>query len=70
MLNKADSSAAWAIGGALVLFFIGGLITTVVPPAAGPWVVSRAVTLGAPVAAATLMPGIVAVRVPLEAVRV
>ena len=32
MLNKADSSAAWAIGGALVLFFIGGLITTVVPP--------------------------------------
>ena len=32
MFSKADSSAAWAVGGALVLFFLGGLITTVVPP--------------------------------------
>ena len=32
MLSKADNSAAWAVGGALVLFFIGGLLTTIVPP--------------------------------------
>jgi len=32
MLRKADNSALWAIIASLVLFFIGGLITTVVPP--------------------------------------
>ena len=32
MFSKADNSAAWAVAGALVLFFIGGLLTTVVPP--------------------------------------
>ena len=32
MFSKADRSAAWAVGLALVMFFIGGLITTVVPP--------------------------------------
>ena len=32
MLSKADNSAAWAVVAALVLFFIGGLLTTVVPP--------------------------------------
>ena len=28
MFSKADNSAAWAVGGALVMFFIGGLLTT------------------------------------------
>ncbi len=33
MFKKADNNALWAIGiGALVLFFIGGMLTTVVPP--------------------------------------
>ena len=32
MFSKADNSAAWAVGLALVMFFIGGLLTTVVPP--------------------------------------
>ncbi len=32
MLHKADTSATWAVVGALGLFFIGGLLTTVVPP--------------------------------------
>ena len=32
MLSRADNSAAWAVGLALVMFFIGWLITTVVPP--------------------------------------
>ncbi|MGA2114453.1 MAG: cbb3-type cytochrome c oxidase subunit II, partial [Bryobacteraceae bacterium] len=32
MLNRADKSAGFAIGAALVLFFIGGTLTTVIPP--------------------------------------
>jgi len=32
MLNKADRSATIAVAASLVLFFIGGLVTTVVPP--------------------------------------
>ena len=32
MFRKADNSAAWAVILALGLFFIGGVITTVVPP--------------------------------------
>ena len=32
MFKKADTSAAWAFIIATVLFFIGGLLTTVVPP--------------------------------------
>ncbi len=32
MLNKADNSALWAGGAAFVLFAIGGILTTVVPP--------------------------------------
>lgn len=32
MLHKADYSAGFAIGASLVLFFIGGLLTTVAPP--------------------------------------
>jgi cytochrome c oxidase cbb3-type subunit 2 len=32
MLGKADRSAGFAVAAALGLFFIGGLITTVVPP--------------------------------------
>jgi cbb3-type cytochrome c oxidase subunit II len=32
MLRKADNSAAWAVIAALGLFFIGGILTTVVPP--------------------------------------
>ena len=31
MFRKADTSAAWAFIIATVLFFIGGLLTTVVP---------------------------------------
>jgi cytochrome c oxidase cbb3-type subunit 2 len=32
MLRKADNSAGWAVAASLVLFFIGGLLTTVAPP--------------------------------------
>jgi cytochrome c oxidase cbb3-type subunit II len=32
MLHKADNSATFAVAAALVLFFIGGVLTTVVPP--------------------------------------
>jgi len=32
MLRKADTSALWAVIASLVLFFIGGILTTVVPP--------------------------------------
>ncbi|MEQ1884786.1 MAG: cbb3-type cytochrome c oxidase subunit II [Bryobacteraceae bacterium] len=32
MLGKADTSAIWAFAGALGLFAIGGLLTTVAPP--------------------------------------
>jgi cytochrome c oxidase cbb3-type subunit II len=32
MLRKADTSAGFAVAAALGLFFIGGLLTTVVPP--------------------------------------
>ncbi|MEW6128592.1 MAG: cbb3-type cytochrome c oxidase subunit II [Acidobacteriota bacterium] len=32
MLRKADTNAAWFIGSSLLLFFIGGILTTVVPP--------------------------------------
>jgi cytochrome c oxidase cbb3-type subunit II len=32
MLNKADNSFSFAIAAALVLFFLGGILTTVVPP--------------------------------------
>ena len=32
MLNQADKSASFAAAAALALFFIGGLLTTVVPP--------------------------------------
>ena len=32
MLRKADNSAVAFVIGALVLFFIGGILTTVVPP--------------------------------------
>lgn len=32
MLNKADTSATFAVAASLVFFFIGGLLTTVVPP--------------------------------------
>jgi cytochrome c oxidase cbb3-type subunit II len=32
MLRKADSNFAFAVGAALVFFFIGGTLTTVVPP--------------------------------------
>ena len=32
MLEKADNSATFAVIAALVLFFIGGILTTVVPP--------------------------------------
>jgi cytochrome c oxidase cbb3-type subunit 2 len=32
MLRKADNNAAFAVAAALGLFFIGGLLTTVVPP--------------------------------------
>ncbi|MGD0364212.1 MAG: cbb3-type cytochrome c oxidase subunit II [Bryobacteraceae bacterium] len=32
MLNKADKSATFAVVAALVLFFVGGILTTVVPP--------------------------------------
>jgi len=32
MLSKADYSASFAVVAALVLFFIGGILTTVVPP--------------------------------------
>ncbi len=32
MLRKADSNFAFAIGAALLFFFIGGILTTVVPP--------------------------------------
>ena len=32
MLRKADTSAIWAVAASLGLFFIGGILTTVVPP--------------------------------------
>jgi cytochrome c oxidase cbb3-type subunit 2 len=32
MLRKADNSASWAVFAALGLFFIGGILTTIVPP--------------------------------------
>lgn len=32
MLRKADTSALWAVIAALGLFFIGGVMTTIVPP--------------------------------------
>jgi len=32
MLRKADTSAVWAVAASLALFFIGGILTTVVPP--------------------------------------
>ena len=32
MLRKADNSASFAVVAALVLFFIGGVLTTIVPP--------------------------------------
>ena len=32
MLRKADTSALWAVIASLFLFFIGGILTTVVPP--------------------------------------
>lgn len=32
MLRKADTSATWAVIFALLFFFIGGILTTVVPP--------------------------------------
>jgi cytochrome c oxidase cbb3-type subunit II len=32
MLRKADTSAVWAVAASLGLFFIGGILTTVVPP--------------------------------------
>jgi cytochrome c oxidase cbb3-type subunit 2 len=32
MLRKADTSAVWAVIGALGLFLVGGLLTTVAPP--------------------------------------
>ncbi len=32
MLRRADTSAVWAVIGALGLFLIGGILTTVVPP--------------------------------------
>ena len=32
MLRKADSNFAFAVGAALLFFFIGGILTTVVPP--------------------------------------
>jgi cbb3-type cytochrome c oxidase subunit II len=32
MLSKADNSATFAVVAALVLFFVGGILTTVVPP--------------------------------------
>ena len=32
MLSKADNSATFVVAAALGLFFIGGLLTTVVPP--------------------------------------
>jgi len=32
MLHKTDSNATWFVVAALGLFFIGGLLTTVVPP--------------------------------------
>ena len=32
MFERADKSAGFAIGAALVLFFVGGTLTTVVPP--------------------------------------
>jgi cbb3-type cytochrome c oxidase subunit II len=32
MLSKADNSATFAVAAALILFFIGGILTTVVPP--------------------------------------
>ena len=32
MLSKADNSFSFAIVAALALFFIGGILTTVVPP--------------------------------------
>ena len=32
MFSKADHSAAFAVAASLVLFFIGGLVTTVAPP--------------------------------------
>ncbi len=35
MFSKADKSATFAVGAALVLFFIGGMLTTVVPPHGG-----------------------------------
>ena len=31
MLRKADTSAIWAVAASLGLFFIGGILTTVVP---------------------------------------
>lgn len=32
MLRKADTSAMWAAVASLILFFIGGILTTIVPP--------------------------------------
>jgi len=32
MLRKADNSALWAVIASLVLFFVGGILTTIVPP--------------------------------------
>ncbi|HBY59400.1 MAG TPA: hypothetical protein DEH78_06230, partial [Solibacterales bacterium] len=32
MLRKADNNAGFAIAASLVLFFIGGVLTTIVPP--------------------------------------
>ena len=32
MLSRADRSAGFAVAAALGLFFIGGVLTTVVPP--------------------------------------
>lgn len=32
MFRKADNSAGWTIAGALILFFTGGLPTTIAPP--------------------------------------
>jgi cytochrome c oxidase cbb3-type subunit 2 len=32
MLHKADNNAGFAVAASLVLFFIGGILTTVVPP--------------------------------------
>ena len=32
MFSKADNSFSFAIAAALVLFFLGGILTTIVPP--------------------------------------